>query len=523
MSPIASFFLLSINLLTFGLSFSVLMLAVWQNPGTPLGRALNTFLASLVLLNLTVIGVLVTQLLGNGGNGVSTANVVFSNLSLFAFSLSTLTAFALIVTAAGLMKQAFQVISRAGMVALLLLQWPLWNGNLFTVAPTTQNALQTYNDAGLVAAAFEVVYIVMGLTLAVRYRRRIGQPALLISTGIAFSAQFLALLFPFLRAISFPSLVASLVAGILGYSLVRLQLFNPLMMRTAQLAAVRDLSQAVTHHQELDRVLDTVAQQARVLLNTGAVVISLTDGVKDNGLVIAAQSGNITSVIGRRLAPGEGLAGRVLQTQQTMSLANYRAWDGRSPVFADLPLYASMSVPLIDDEETLGVLTIHELEPGRIYTERDRAVVEMLVSQATLGIIHARLHHEVDHWRQQTYPPEANYQVVPDRRTPGGAFGDLVARLIDSEPATRFPLVINIPPGLPGLPLPVSSVQKMITEALDQVAERATGTDTLTVMFYADYDNLLVEVRCTPYDERSHTMDRSSDSVRIRLEKRQNP
>jgi len=506
MSSLTSFILLTFNLLTFVLTFSVLMLAVWQSPGSPIGRALNTFLSSLVLLNIAVIGMLVSEL---SPEIAPMIRVFMSHLALLAFALNILTAFGLVITAAGLTKQALHVIRRAGWMGLLLLQWPLWMGQLFDPTSSAQTMLEHYAPAGQLAAVTGIVYILLALWVGVRNRRRIGQPALLISLSILFVGQLLALLFAPLRALFLPSLLTSLVSGILGYSLVRLQLFNPLSMRTAQLAAVRDLSQAVTNHQDLQQVLNTVVEQAQALLNTGAAVLSLAD---NGGLLIAAQSGNIPQVTGSRLAAGEGLAGRVLQTQQPMGLANYRGWDGRAKVFADMPLYASMSVPLLDGEETLGVLTVHELESGRMYSERDRAVIEMLVSQATLGIVHARMHGEIGRWRAQ-----ANNSQHPAL---SNALGMILEHFLQGDSLRHHGLLLALSPDLPPLPLPVATVEKMVVDALEQVIDMATDGQTVQIGVYADGPAVLIDIRAAAPDSVMSFSDFGAESVRIRLEKK---
>ncbi len=538
MSPVISLILLSINTLTFVLSLSVLVLAVWQNPGTPMGRALSAFLASLVFLNATVILRLTNELF----LGVSPVlELIAVYLSVDAFAVCSLTAFALIITSAGLMKQAFQVITRAGVVALVIMQWPLWNGQLFAAASQPAELLNVYTQAGFVSACVNLFFVGAGLIMAWVHRRRIGQPALLISVALLLVGQALTLIFPPLRLISFPSLVASVVSVILGYTLARLQLYNPLIMRTAQLAAVRDLSQAMARQQGLQDVLDAVAYQVRTLINSGIALVLLVD--YDGRLIVAAQNGGSTQLIGRKVAPGEGLAGRVLQTQQTMSIANYRNWDGRSPVFADQSFCASLSVPLVDGDETVGVINVHEMEPGRIYNERDRAVIEMLVSQATLGITHTRLHHAVTYWKTRAHasdkssPPRIRFgedgkimevEAMPVRGADGvmslagenlhpadrTAFSDLIAAVLRDQKAINRPLVMQIAPDLPTLPMRLSTLQKVMSGALTQVIESAEDGDDVLIRAHRDDSNVWLEIARTVHNQPGQPL----DSVRIRLE-----
>jgi GAF domain-containing protein len=124
------------------------------------------------------------------------------------------------------------------------------------------------------------------------------------------------------------------------------------------------------------------------------MVILLTPN-DDHTLQVTFQSdgmpGNVPTLTGRLLPIGEGLAGRVFQTQQPMSIANYHEWDGRSPLFDDPPLYAGMSVPLVAGEVALGVLSVFELKTGRVFTEQDREVLEALATQAAVCLRFAQL------------------------------------------------------------------------------------------------------------------------------------
>ena len=177
---------------------------------------------------------------------------------------------------------------------------------------------------------------------------------------------------------------------ILAVSLVRMQLFNPLVLQTAQLSAMRNISLVLTGPQNLDQLLITVVQQARQALKTDiAVLLTQKDA---NTLIISAQDGGGKfDLVGRRLAVGDSLSGRVFETQQTMRLSSYRDWDGRSPIFDDVRPAATMGVPLVYDGQIVGVLTVLELDEGRLFSDRDEAILEMIAPPAAVAIVNANL------------------------------------------------------------------------------------------------------------------------------------
>jgi putative methionine-R-sulfoxide reductase with GAF domain len=384
LTPALEFTLLLLNGAALVIALSVLILALWQDPGTPLGGALVRFMGSLVFLNATVAGTFISLLIY--GEAAILARL-FNTLSLTAFGLSALMAFGLIVHAAGEMKGALQVISRAGVVGLVLMQWPLWNGELFTEAPSVTQMLYTYKPAGIFAALITGFYVVFGIVLAWAWRRRINQPTLIIGLTVLLIGNGLTLILPAFRQIALPSLLSSVVGTVIGYLLVQMQFFSPLQMRIIQLDAVTTLARAMGERARLQDVLDMVVEQAQVAIRADVAILWLVDS--DYKLVAAAQRGE-PNMRGRILYSGQGLAGRVLQMHTTMEIANYRTWDGRAEQLNDMPFYASLSVPMLDGDDIVGVMNVHQTSAGRVYNEHDRRIVEMLAALAALSVAHRK-------------------------------------------------------------------------------------------------------------------------------------
>jgi putative methionine-R-sulfoxide reductase with GAF domain len=393
MNPLILVILFSANLLTLVVALSVLMLAVWQQSGDAIGRAVVQFLAATSLYNLAVLLLTTGTILAYPPDlSLFTANLVIA-----AFALCTISTFSLVITLAGMMKQAWQVIARAGVVAVLLWQWPLWTGGFFTrAAPYSRMA--EYTPVGAFAAAGGLVFVVMTLAAIWVYRRRIGHPAILAGLVLLLGADALTLFSPLLREVGFPSLVSIVVSAVLGYNLMRMRLFGPLLVQNAQLGAMREISRTIARSDDKGVLLNTVAEQARRTLRTGLTLILTRSG--DATLIVCAQAGGTISLLQRTEPIGDGLSGRVFETQQAMRLANYRTWDGRLPAFADMPFYASLSVPLIYNYDVVGILTVHELEAGRLFDDQDQAVLEMLAPQAAVAIVNAALRQRINALQQ---------------------------------------------------------------------------------------------------------------------------
>jgi GAF domain-containing protein len=194
-----------------------------------------------------------------------------------------------------------------------------------------------------------------------------------------------------IREMALASSLSVVTSMILGYRLVRVQLFQPLTMQTTQLHALREISQALTSPHHLEDVLRAMVQQARQALRADFSVIMVEPEDSPGRLIIGAQDGGSVNLVGRIIEAGEGIGGRVFKMKQSLRIANYSQWEGKTPTVADLPLRAAVTVPLIYDNEVVGVLTVGELKAGRQFHNRDQAILEMLAPQAAIAIVNARL------------------------------------------------------------------------------------------------------------------------------------
>jgi putative methionine-R-sulfoxide reductase with GAF domain len=403
MTPAVLLILFIANLLALAVSLSVLMLALWHQAGDTIGWSVVQFLGAVALYNLTELLMLAGRLFAFPTILIT----VTINLTVMGFALCLLSTFALVVSLAGMMKQAFQVFARTGFVIFILIQWPLWTGGFFE-GEGFPYQMEAYSPVGIVAAVVGLVYIALTFGAIWVYRRRIGQTAILAGILLLLVSQTLTLFSSALREVGLPALVSALLSAVLGYSLIRMRLFSPLALQVAQVGAVREIMRALVGSQDLADILKIIARQARQVLNVDVAFI-LTPA-EDETLVITVQDGGVVNFIERRLPIGEGLNGRVFETRQPMRVESYSAWDGRSAQFADMPLKASLSVPLAYDGNVLGVISVHKLETGRLFNDRDQLALETLATHAALAIANADLRQRLATLPQSNYP----IQNTPD-------------------------------------------------------------------------------------------------------------
>lgn len=493
--PLLMFGLLAINGLALLVSFSALLLSLWQPPLTAFGRSLSLFLASQALLNVTAIATLLNRLvlplfLPTAPGPLSP---ILANISLASLLLNALAAYGLIVTAAGQMNKALLVIARGGIIGFGLLLWPLWNGQMFQ-----SDDMATFASAGMVCATVAIFFIVLALYIAWRYRRQIRQPALLISLAVLLCGQLLTLTLPPLRLVDFASLLTALVGSVLAYWLTQVQIFEPLRLRSAQISTAFQLVQRAHAHDELPATLAWSVEQARELVHADVAFILLRTPDHSRDLQVSAQSSRAIYAAadyrGRRLPIGEGLAGRAFQTQQPLSTVNYHEWNGRSALFDDPSLFAGLSVPLVDNGVAIGAISVYQREPGRVFSDRDQAAVELLAAQIALVIAFSKALQMA----QNALPHTA---------------GDLISGLIDPSLLSGRALAISIAPHLPPLPVARPILVKIINNALKQTSQNSTQAEAVGVLIHTEADTLVIEI-----GHGSLFVQQAPDRILIRLE-----
>jgi len=389
MNPLLTLTLFIANLLALSVTLGVLFLAFSQHPGDKAGQAVTQFLAAVAFYNLTVMLSMVVLIF----DLATDVKVIATNLSITGFLLSIVAAFSLVVSLAGMMKQAYQVLARAGFVIFILLLWPLWRSKFFT--PDGPYYLMShFAPAGIVASAVALAYILLTIGTIVYYRNRI-EPTISLGIVLLVCGQTLAILNPSLRKIDFASVVAVIATAILGYWLGRMQLFNPLMMQKTQLAALRDVSHALTGTQDVQQVLDAVVQQSQQMLRSDMTLIVLREETNETPFIVSAQNGGSTNLVGRRFATGTSLAEHIFETKRPMRLQNYQSWQNQTPAFSDVKIAAIVGVPLLYDDNVLGALIACELKPGRTFSDRDQAMLEMLAPQAAVALMNAQLRQRI--------------------------------------------------------------------------------------------------------------------------------
>lgn len=177
----------------------------------------------------------------------------------------------------------------------------------------------------------------------------------------------------------------------------RRQTEKTLHRRNRELALLNRAGQAFNSTLDLNQVLATVLEEVRHLMDVTACSIWLLDP-ETNELVCRQAAGlQSDTVRGWRLAAGDGLAGWVIRSGESLIAPDVQA-DERHFVGVDrqtgVVSRSVLGVPLRVKRETIGVIEIVDAKVGR-FKPTDLELAEPLAAAAATAIENARLYRDL--------------------------------------------------------------------------------------------------------------------------------
>ena len=161
-------------------------------------------------------------------------------------------------------------------------------------------------------------------------------------------------------------------------------------------AALLTVSNAVVTSLELDQILDTIAREARKVIQVDECTVFLLDETQ-NVLVPAACDVQDfrDEVMAVRLPVGQGVTGNVALTGKG-EIVNNALDDPRAVQIPGTPVEQSalLCVPLLVHEQVAGAITL-TLTGERIFHDEDLELATLFAGQCSAAISNARLYEEI--------------------------------------------------------------------------------------------------------------------------------
>ena len=171
------------------------------------------------------------------------------------------------------------------------------------------------------------------------------------------------------------------------------QLYQEQQRRYRELMALHETSLHISSRLDLGSVLEAIIGRAAELLGGQTAEVYLYRPAKGD-LESAASSGLPAELVADVMEPGEGVAGKVLETGEPLIVDDYDSWVGAAHRYTGFGFARVLGVPIKYGKDLLGVLIVDRpLEKPRFNTG-DVNLLSLLAGQAATAIENARLHEE---------------------------------------------------------------------------------------------------------------------------------
>ena len=176
------------------------------------------------------------------------------------------------------------------------------------------------------------------------------------------------------------------LAGGIAVAIENARLFQKEQRRARHLALLNELGQKAAAVLDPQELLSNIGRQIHDAFGFEFVRLEAVDR-EQKELVVQAQEGYGSEVLGRRSKLGEGLAGVAAESGEPV-LAN-RVSDDQCYIALDTRVASALSLPLKFRGETLGVLSV-ESRRANGFSPQDSVTLRMLADQLAIALHNAR-------------------------------------------------------------------------------------------------------------------------------------
>ncbi len=240
---------------------------------------------------------------------------------------------------------------------------------------------------------------------------------------------------------------------------------DQLRRRNRELQLLNRASQVISSSLDLDKILATMLEETRRLLDVTACSVWLIDA--ETGELVCEQvtDPRATIVRGWRLALGQGIAGWVALHGESLIVPNIHDDErhfGGIDEQTGLLIHSILTVPLRVNQNVIGIFQVVDELPDR-FTLRDLQLTESLAIVAANAIENARLHKDLQ--RQLDRLKDAQSRLVQSEKL--AAIGELIAGVAHE---LNNPLASTI---LYSQLLQAKGVSEEMSRDLDQIVAQA--------------------------------------------------
>ena len=167
-----------------------------------------------------------------------------------------------------------------------------------------------------------------------------------------------------------------------------------LRRQNEELAALHATALDLIDQLDPNILLEAILARAAALAGTAhGFIYTVTPGT--GVMVVRVGIGIFADQIGYRIGLAEGLAGRVWERGELLTVTDYSNWPGRRPDLQSLGIRAICGIPLRSGATVVGVIGLAHQEPDRLFLPHEIAILSHFGELASLALENARLYEAV--------------------------------------------------------------------------------------------------------------------------------
>lgn len=181
-------------------------------------------------------------------------------------------------------------------------------------------------------------------------------------------------------------------------ALDKARLFNETRARARQLSTLNEIARELSSTLDLDNLLGRIMRAAVEMIGVEAGSLLLLDS-ETSELVFRMVDGGEPELIGTRLPLGVGIVSVAVETKQPVMVNNVRQdtrWYAGLETGKHFHTQALLAVPLLIQDQSIGVLELINRRDGAPFDEEDVALLTTFAAQAAIAIENARLYQATD-------------------------------------------------------------------------------------------------------------------------------
>jgi sugar diacid utilization regulator len=188
------------------------------------------------------------------------------------------------------------------------------------------------------------------------------------------------------------------------------------MIRSGKIERLLEINRLLTRSFDLEFVLKTLVQAAHDLVDISDTIILYLYDEKDKVLRVAEGVGVDLEIMKQiAFSPGESLTGRTYSTrkpllfarrdniQENMSNISEKNYDHYFRGVGEREVRSAFCVPLLYQDECLGVIVMDNFETDEIFTEDEINIIKIIADQSSIAIVNSRLYQDLKSKNEQLH------------------------------------------------------------------------------------------------------------------------